>query len=177
MTSPLNNRGVRGIRDPIPQGTILGRTDKKDGPAHHVKVKTNLTITKAGGLAAVAPEVANPSVLRFRLVAGTPGIKPASGQELFNAIMLTGDKLFASTDANFKCFIKCEVATTADWTITFKNNSSTVGTAKILAAGTSGTFTISAEVDFADGDLFTAICPTQDATLSGISVLITGPRL
>lgn len=110
----------------------------------------------------------------FRAVGGTPGRLPLDAEELFVAIMRTGDSL-PSTLPN--SFIACEVAPTSNWTLTLYKNGVSIGTGTILAGHTTGTWTFSSTVSFTDGDLWkgTAMTP-QDATLSGISYSIAGTR-
>lgn len=57
----LLNRGVRGIRDSIPGGYILGRTDTGDGPVHLLKITDILEAAvqraKARGFGAVTGSI------------------------------------------------------------------------------------------------------------------------
>ncbi|HVJ44709.1 MAG TPA: phage tail protein [Dongiaceae bacterium] len=113
----------------------------------------------------------------LRIVGGTPGVKPTGLQELLLMVMLSGDALpkdLIHNGVNSK--ISCEVAPTANYTITLKKNGSTIGTGTILAGHTTGTWTFTSAVTFADGDLFTITAPASDATMSGLALTILGSR-
>jgi len=115
----------------------------------------------------------------LRLSGGTPGRAPASSEELFNPPMATGDVIPITSGAPTKAFIQCEVAPTNNWTITFKKNGTTVGTATINAAATTGSFSgfSGSSLAFSDADFFIGTCPsTVDPTISGVGYAIFGTR-
>lgn len=111
---------------------------------------------------------------QFRAMGGTPGRKPAASEELFNALMKTGDHLPVGLTGSL---LKCEVAPTANWTMTLKRNGSSIGTGTILASATVGSFTFASAITFTDLDLFTGTAPASaDTTLSGVSYSLLGTR-
>ncbi|HVI92348.1 MAG TPA: phage tail protein, partial [Dongiaceae bacterium] len=113
----------------------------------------------------------------LRIIGGTPGVKPTGLQELLLMVMLSGDTLPKDLIYNgVHSKISCEIAPTADYTITLKKNGSTIGTGTILAGHTTGTWSFAAAVTFADGDLFTVTAPVSDSTMSGLALTILGSR-
>jgi hypothetical protein len=69
------------------------------------------------------------------------------------------------------------VAATASYTVTIKQNGSSIGTLVWAAAGTTPTVTFSSTVNFAAGDLIEIIAPaTPDATLAQIALDFSGTR-
>lgn len=118
----------------------------------------------------------------FRGVGGTPGRRPTAaggvGEELFNVLMHSGDTLSnGGTYGPSTWQIGFEVAPTSNWTMTLKQNGSSIGTGTVLAGHTTGTFTFSTTVAFSTGDLWSANCQNpQDPTASSLSFTIYGTR-
>ena len=110
---------------------------------------------------------------QFRLIGGTPGRKPLNLEVLFDNLMYTDDHLPAGLTGSL---LKCEVAPTADWTMTMTKNGVSIGTGTILAGQTTGSFTAASAVTFTDGDHWKCASPATDATISGVSYLIAGTR-
>jgi len=107
-----------------------------------------------------APETGGTNFLR--IIGGTPGRAPATGEEFFNALMAAGDEFLDGSGGSFaKAFLECESAPSADWTMTLKVNGVTVATGTILAGATVGSFSgLAGPLTFADADNFTAMGPT-----------------
>lgn len=106
---------------------------------------------------------------RLQIRGGTPGRKPNNLEELFNITMKAGDKLTSGLPGSL---ISCEIAPTANWTMTLKKNGTSIGSGTVLAGATTGTWTFSSTVTFADGDVLTLTAPASDSTMSGISYTI-----
>ena len=69
------------------------------------------------------------------------------------------------------------VAATAATTLTLAKNGTSIGTIDFAAAATSGTFTFTADVSFAVGDLLTLTAPASpDGTLADVGISLAGTR-
>lgn len=72
---------------------------------------------------------------------------------------------------------KAGVAATASTTVTLTKNGSSFGTLVWAIAGTAATVTVSADTDFAVGDVLAILGPaTADATLSAVAISLAGNR-
>lgn len=154
-------RAIRGIRDSLPSGYIVGRVSSQDGPAELIDLKTlGQSITAAtGGVTAPSGGVAD-----FGLF--FPG-KPTASQLVFDMIMtkainlppvLGGSQFFVTT------------APTSNYTFTLKKNTTTIGT--ITFAASTGAFTVTfiAQVQFILGDRFSITGQSvADGTMSDIA--------
>lgn len=74
-------------------------------------------------------------------------------------------------------YVGCRVAPSADFVITMKNGSTTVGTMTIPSGTTTGTFSFTADVSTVPGDLWTFIAlGTADTSIAGIRFTLSGVR-
>ncbi len=67
------------------------------------------------------------------------------------------------------CKASCDVAPTSNFTASIKQNGTTVGTITIGSGTTAGSFSSSAAVNIAVGDIIEVISNNSDATLSDFS--------
>jgi hypothetical protein len=104
---------------------------------------------------------------------GVPGRGVDSGDFMFGHTFTRAVTLPAGlTDS----VIELRTAPTADFTVTLKKESTTIGTGTILAGHTSGTFTFSAAVAFVEGDFLGVPPPALDSTAKSLSLTIRGVR-
>jgi hypothetical protein len=102
---------------------------------------------------------------------------PGASQVLLNTKMARA-VAYAANFAGSTC-APSDVAATASAVFSIKKNGTTVGSATYAASGTVATFTSvgGAAVSFAVGDVLTVVAPaSQDATLSGIALVLAGSR-
>jgi len=140
-------RAVRGIRDSIPAGYVIGRGSSQEGPAELISMATlGQKITQTGAVPKPSDIPVVPADFGF-FFSG----KPTASQVIFELKMpkaitlpasLTGSQ--AGTNTN----------PTADWTMTLKKNGASIGTIKFTAGTGAVTITFSSLVNFAIGDLF-----------------------
>lgn len=139
-------RTIRGIRDSIPSGYVIGRGSSQDGPAELISLSTlGQKIIATGAVPSAADIPTVPADFGF-FFSG----KPTGSQVIFEiklpkaitlAANLTGSQAGADT------------APTADWTMTLKKNGSSIGTIKFAATTGAVTITFASTVNFAIGDI------------------------
>lgn len=155
-------RTIRGIRDSLPPGYVVGRLSNAEGPAELIDLRT-LTIAQqtvmGGQLSSPQGGVADFGIF----VSGKPLI---GNMILFEMQMTKGLKLYAGlTGGQFGV----NTAPTADYTVTLKKNGASIGTIKFAA----GTGTVSAvfatDITLAITDKFQIVGPaTPDATVADL---------
>lgn len=89
-------------------------------------------------------------------------------------LIVTGVRFPAGLSGSY---VKCLVAPTADYVITIKQAGTTVGTATIPAAATTGTFSFADDATTIPGEDWQLVGPaTPDATLAGLYITLAGIR-
>jgi hypothetical protein len=74
-------------------------------------------------------------------------------------------------------FAKANTAATSSSTVTINKNGTSIGTMTWAGAGHDATFTFTADVTFAAGDILQLVAPgTPDATLADIGITLAGTR-
>lgn len=155
-------RTIRGIRDSIPAGYVIGRVSTGDGPAQLIDLATlGRGITAAQGGAAASSGTTADFGLFF-------SGKPSGSQIVFEMVMskavklplhLTGSQALAATAP----------ASTA--TFTLNKNGSSIGSISIATGTGIGTFTFAAAVTLAIGDKFQVVGPSSpDASMADIAI-------
>lgn len=103
-----------------------------------------------------------------------PGL-PAAGATLLRFVFTRAVTFPISLTGSFA---GCGVASTGSKSFTLNKNGSSIGSVNIAAAATVATFTFSAGVSFAAGDILTVVAPTpQDATLADFFMTLLGTRV
>lgn len=160
MSNGILKRTVRGIRDSIPGGYIIGRSSNGDGPAELISFKSLGQAVVATGT--VSPPVTVPPVpADFGFFFSG---KPTGDQILFEFQLtksivlpasLTGGKFGSNSNP------------TADYTATLKKNGSSIGTVKFNGGGATTTITFATAITFAIGDTFQVSGQTVTDTTFG----------
>lgn len=153
-------RTVRGIRDSLPTGYMIGRVSSTDGPAELIDMKTlarSMAAATGGG---------NSS-------GGTADFgfffsgKPLGSQVLFDMKLSKSIKIPA---ALFQSAFNVVTPPTADWTVTISKNGSSVGTIKFAATTGNTTITFGTGQTFNAGDIFKVTAQsTPDANLADVA--------
>lgn len=95
------------------------------------------------------------------------------GSEVLCSHVFTQDVSFDAGLASSEA--RSGVAATAQAVLTIKKNSTSIGTITFAAAATTGTFAMSADQSFADGDKLEIIAPSStDATLARLAITLVG---
>lgn len=159
-----SKRTVRGIRDTIPSGFVIGRTSGQDGPAELIDLKSltlaqqavmpNGQLSKPGGTTSDFGFFFQGKPAFSNMVLAT--IKPTKAIVLPAALL--GSQFVADT------------APLADYTVTLLHNGVSCGTVKFAASTGAVTVTFAGSVTLAIGDTFTIQGPaTADAAIQDIS--------
>lgn len=160
----MAKRTVRGIRDSLPPGTVVGRTDSTDGPAQIIslrdltlaqqKVMPNGQLSKPGGTTA-----------DFGFF--------FSGKPLFSNMVIATVKFTKSITLPANLLGSQFVTDTppaADWTVSILHNGAGIGTIKFAATTGAVTITFATAAIFSAGDTLTIQGPvTADAAVQDIS--------
>lgn len=163
----LKGRTVRGIKDKIPEGYVLGR-EKGDGTPQLIKISSI-----SGGPGKKGVDGTN----------GTNGTDAAKVVSLFVEGTMSNAELvcaFATVTAFTLptsltgSVAKAGAASTADKSFDIQKNGSSIGSIRFNISAT-GTFTFASPVSFASGDLLQIKGPTtKDVTLGDVSISLLG---
>jgi hypothetical protein len=159
------DRTIRGIRDTIPTGYVIGRTGLTDGRAQLLPIKDlGNALVKTGAVASV-PQAQSNSGRPADFAVFWPG-KPAASQVFLQIKMTLAITLPASlTGSEFSAGI----AATSNYVITISKNGSSIGTLTYSSGGVAVSF--ASLVNLAVGDTFElAGQPGTDATLANIGM-------
>ncbi len=140
-------RTIRGIRDSIPAGYVIGRGSSQEGPAELIDMSTlGRQLVQSGALPSPADIPVVPADFGF-FFSG----KPSASQVIFELKLPKAILLPASLSGSQ---VGTATNPTADWTMTLKKNGSNIGTIKFTAGTGAVTITFVSAVGFAIGDLF-----------------------
>lgn len=107
-------------------------------------------------------------------IAAWDNYMPASGETIAKMVLTTAVTFPAGLVESQG---KADVAATADAVFSVKKNGTEFGTVTFAAASASAAFAAAVQTVFAAGDVLTVVAPNpRDATLSGISLTLTGYR-
>jgi hypothetical protein len=161
-------RTVRGIRDKIPGGYVIGRLGKGRGAATLIpltSVNSYKGISGAGGGGGSGASVRNIAVEMF--VSKTMAASETVGQ-------IIAPKVFTIPAGVSGSYAKARVASTGSVTLTIRKNGSSIGTITFTTSAT-GTFSFSSDVTFAIGDLLSVTTGgSVDVSLADTTILLYG---
>ncbi len=158
-------RQIRGIRDSIPGGYVLGRgTSVGKGAPTLIPVTFDADGAISGG--GGGSTVKNMAVEFF--CSSTP-----IQSEIFGQAIIPKDFTLAAGLSG--SYAKATVAATGTFSMNMLKNGSIIGSMTWTAGQTSASFTFAADVAFSAGDLLRVDVPaTVDATLANITILLYG---
>jgi hypothetical protein len=157
-------RKIRGLRDAIPGGFVLGRIGKGKGPPTLVPFNSRgQIITGGGGSGGVgATKIAN----EF-FAAKTMAINETLGQ----VIAPVAFTLLAALPGSYA---KARVASVGTVVLTIFKNTTSIGTITFTASAT-GVFSFTADVSFAPGDFLRVTTGgTVDTALADTTIMLFG---
>lgn len=155
-------RTVRGIRDSLPPGYVIGRLSSQDGPAELIDLKTLAQATAVATGGGGNGQSGGTADFGF-FFSG----KPTGSQVLFDMSLTRNIKLPVSLNG-----ARFNVVTPplADWTVTLSKNGSSIGTIKFAATTGATTVTFATPQTFAIGDVFKVTAPaTPDTNLADVA--------
>lgn len=158
-------RKIRGIRDRIPGGYVIGRTGKGYGAPTLIKFTADAQGGVGGGGGGGSARVRNVAVEMF---AGS----------VMRALEIIGQIIapmaFTLPSGLAGSYAKAVVASTGTVVLTIRKNGSSIGTITFTASAT-GVFSFTADVAFVAGDLLSITVPNPpDATLADTTILLWG---
>lgn len=158
-------RQIRGIRDSVPGGYVLGRKDGVGrGPPSLIKASFDADGAIAGGGGSTTSKV---MAIEF-FCSSTP----IPGEVFGQAILPKEFTLEAGLSGSYAIGT---VAATGTYSMDILKNGVSIGTVTWTAGQTSGTFTFASDVGFSAGDLLRVDAPmTGDATLANVTILLYG---
>lgn len=155
-------RTIRGIRDSIPSGFIMGRLSSGNGPAELISLRGLSQAQSAAGGSSGGGSSGGVSDFGF-FFSG----KPLGSQVLFDMKLSKSIKIPA---ALFQSAFNVVTPPTADWTVTISKNGSSVGTIKFAATTGNTTITFGTGQTFNAGDIFKVTAQsTPDANLADVA--------
>jgi hypothetical protein len=157
-------RKIRGLRDNIPGGFVIGRTGKGKGAPTLIPFKANSKGVLGGPTAASAS--ANQIAIEI-FAAGLLAISETIGQ----IIAPVGFTLLATLPGSYA---KARIASTGTVVLTIYQNTTSIGTITFTASAT-GVFSFVADVTFVAGDFLRITTPgAADATLNDVTARLVG---
>lgn len=171
---PKNNRTIRGLRDRIPGGYVVGRlpgrSTKAPGLISLKDIIENAYPTRGsvGGSGGTTSKV----IAFETFIAGTMSTLEVVGQWIVPRVSRLPLGLATS-------FARSKTAATGSTVLTIAKVvagvATTIGTVTFAAAAVVGTFSFLADVDFAAGDMIRLTGPAGvDGTLADVTVLLYG---
>lgn len=140
-------RAIRGIRDSIPSGYVIGRGSSQEGPAELISLRMlGQKIVQTGAVPSPAAIPVVPADFGF-FFSG----KPSGSQVIFEMQLQKAIKLPASLTGSQ---IGTNTNPTSDWTMTLLKNGVSIGTIKFTGGTGAVTITFTSTVAFAIGDKF-----------------------
>jgi len=157
-------RKIRGIRDAIPGGFVLGRTGKGKGAVTLIPYVANSQGVINGGGSGAAGAT---SIAIEMFAAGLMAISETIGQVIAPVPFILRATLPTS-------FAKARVASTGVFVLTIYKNAGSIGTITFTASAT-GVFSFASDVAFVAGDFLRITTPgAVDATLADTTVMLLG---
>lgn len=157
-------RAIRGIRDSIPSGYVIGRGSSQEGPAELISLQTlGQKIVQTGAVPSPSAIPVVPADFGFFFSGQPAGSQVIFEMKLQKAIKLPASLTGSQAGAN--------TAPTSNWTMTLKKNGSSIGTIQFAAGTGAVTITFASLVSFAIGDTFQITGQSvADATLADFFV-------
>lgn len=154
-------RTIRGIRDSLPSGYMLGRLSSGDGPAELISLDHVAQKIAATGIVGGS---GGGSVADFGLFFSG---KPGSSQVIFEMIMSKNILLPLHLGGSQ---FKPNTPPLADYTVTLNKNGVSIGTIKFAATTGATTIVFTASKNFSIGDTFQIVGPvTADGNIADIA--------
>jgi hypothetical protein len=155
-------RTIRGIRDSIPSGFIMGRLSSGNGPAELISLRGLSQAQSAAGGSSGGGSSGGVSDFGF-FFSG----KPLGSQIMFEIKMTKSLRLPLNLGGSQ---FNAATPPAADWTVTLLRNGSSIGTIKFAATTGATTVTFATSVTFVIGDIFKITAPgTADSALADIA--------